>query len=232
MAPALTTPDRPISSRRLRHIFATLLFATGVCGSLLAVRYLSTHRAHYGWLFGNLLLAWIPLLLSFSLRQLMARPGREGWKILTGILWFLFFPNAFYIVTDLIHYSSFGQDGIPNWFDILMTEAYAFGGVFLGCLSLYLLHLMVRARYGWPAGWGFAGGMLAFGALGVYLGREQRLNSWDLLTRPAKFVKSVGVIFHADRIGGIVFYTATFFAFSLAIYAFITSCIRLHEQEE
>jgi uncharacterized membrane protein len=232
MTSALATVDRPISHRRLQHILGTLLLGTTVCGSLLAVRCIRTHRIHFDWLLGNLLLAWIPLVLSFALRRLMAQPERTGWKILTGTLWFLFFPNAFYIVTDLIHYDRFGMDGMPKWFDILMTETFAFGGVFLGSLSLYLLHLMVRARYGWPAGWGFASGMLGLGALGVYLGRVQRLNSWDMITRPAKFLHSVGILFRPDRIGGIISYTAAFFAFSLAIYAFITSCIRLHEQEE
>lgn len=231
MDSALATLDRPISRRRIQHILGTLLLGTGLCGSLVAVRFLYTHHLRYDWLVGNLALAWIPLVLSFALRKLMARPGRAGWKILTGTLWFFFFPNAFYIVTDLIHYNRFGQDGVPKWFDILMTEAYAFGGVFLGCLSLYLLHLMVRARFGWRTGWGFAGGMLGLGALGVYLGRVERLNSWDMITRPAKFVKSIGVIFHPDRLAGIASYTTAFFAFSLAIYAFITSCIRLHEEE-
>ena len=109
------------------------------------------------------------MLLALLIWRLRKDGSRfKFWSVL--MLWVLFFPNAFYLVTDLIHMKKFGLDGIYRWFDLMMTTSFASTGVFLGCLSLYLLHLFVRQRHGWKAGWLFASGMLALG-LTVYVPR-------------------------------------------------------------
>ncbi len=90
-----------------------------------------------------------------------------------GSRWSFFYPNAFYITTDFIHLKNSG--GVFRWFDLLTVMSFAVGGMFLGCLSLYLLHLFVRERFGWCVGWLFAGGTLAMGSFGIYLGRVLRV---------------------------------------------------------
>jgi uncharacterized membrane protein len=112
---------------------------------------------------------------------------------------------------------------------MLMTTAFACGGVFLGCFSLYLLHLGVRQKFGWRVGWAFAGGMLALGAFGIYLGRVFRLNSWDVITRPAKLVGDLSAVLEPTSLTEIAAFSATFFFFSLAVYCFVVSIARLHE---
>src|SRR6185312_16792872 len=142
---------------------------------MLLVRFACAGNLRFAGLFGNLLLAWIPMLLALFLWRTSGGGSRfKFWC--TMALWFLFFPNAFYIVTDLIHMKKFGTDGIFRWFDMMITISFASGGMFLGCLSLYLLHLFVRERFGWRAGWLFAGAMLALGSFGIFLGRSLRLN--------------------------------------------------------
>ena len=220
--------ERVITHDRRRHTLYTLLFGTGVCGGMLLVRFACAGNLRFSGLFGNLLLAWIPLVLALFIRQ---TPGghRRIWFWVATLLWILFYPNAFYLVTDLIHMKKFGSDGIFRWFDMLMTTSFACGGIFLGCLSLYLMHLLVRHRLGWRTGWFFAGGMLALGSFGIYLGRFLRLNSWDVVARPFKLTGDISSLLEPKSTTEVIAFSITFFFFSLAAYCFVVSVARLHE---
>ena len=56
----------------------------------------------------------------------------------------------------------------------------------LGFLSLYLVQTVVAERVGRVAGWTVAMAALVLSGLGVYLGRYERWNSWEVLTEPGK----------------------------------------------
>ena len=197
---------------------------------MLTVRMVASRSGTFGFFYFNLFLAWIPLLLSLFLRQ----PGTPArWKRgvlwLGGLLWVAFYPNSFYIVTDIVHYGKFGRHGIPVWFDIILTASFAFAGAFLGSLSLYLLHLGVRDRFGYRAGWLFAVVMLALGSLGIYVGRFLRWNSWEIITHPSKLLGQVNLL--VDDSPKVAAFTLTFFSFSLMTYFFVVAMTRLHEDE-
>src|SRR5215210_1178358 len=105
---------RPIQPTRARHVLNTLLFATFVCVGMLVLRFVRAENLRFSGLFGNLLLAWIPLSLAFLIRRMPALAGwRRCWFWGAIVLWIVFFPNAFYLVTDLIHMKKFGMDGVP-----------------------------------------------------------------------------------------------------------------------
>jgi len=197
---------------------------------MLLVRFICTGTPRFMGFLWNLILAWIPMLLALYIWR-MPNQGRRGWFWTALVLWTLFYPNAFYITTDLIHFKTFGKDGMFRWFDLLMTISFAAGGMFLGCLSLYLMHLFVRQRFGWKLGWLFAGGMLAMGSFGIYLGRELRLNSWDVVARPFKLVGDILALVEPHSAKEAVAFSVTFFFFSLVVYSFVVSMARLHESE-
>ena len=213
---------------RLAPVLWVLLFGSLICYGLLIVRQVRAHSGHYSFLYANLLLAWIPLLLSLVLRRF---DGQAGWKrglfVFTGLVWFCFFPNSFYIVTDLVHLERVGE--LPFWFNMMVVTSFAFAGAFLGCLALYLLHLAVRERFGVRIGWVFAIVMLALGSLGIYVGRFLRWNSWEVFTRPWGLLDDVSELV-ADSHRAAVF-SGTFFFFSLMAYCFIVAIARLHEGE-
>jgi uncharacterized membrane protein len=227
-APPMATP-RAVHAHRVRHILGTLLFGTLVCAGLLVARYLCVGKTRFDYLFWNLFLAWIPLGLALWIRRM---PGQRRMAFWTAVvLWVLFFPNSFYIVTDLMHAKTFGMDGAYLWFDILLAMSYVCGGIFLGCLSLYLMQLFVRERFGWRVGWLFSGAMLVLGSFGIYLGRFLRLNSWDAIVRPWKLMGHVSSLLDAASAKEVAAFTVAFFFFSLAIYCFVVSIARLHEEE-
>ena len=142
------------------------------------------HRAIPTFLFlvWNLLLAWLPLCFALLLRL----SARRRWPILAAVgvlsLWLLFFPNAPYIVTDLLHLRE--RPPVPLWYDVLMIFSFAWTGLILGFWSLIEVHQYVERRMGSAVAWPFVSLALVLGGIGVYLGRFQRWNSWDLFTNP------------------------------------------------
>ncbi len=98
------------------------------------------------------------------------------------MLWLLFLPNAPYIVTDFVHLSRVSR--APLWLDGVEVSAFAWTGMLLGFVSLYLVHAVARHRFGAAAGWVGVFGVLGLVSVGVYLGRVKRWNSWDMLTQP------------------------------------------------
>ncbi len=99
---------------------------------------------------------------------------------LSAFLWLIFFPNAPYILTDFQHLSAPGE-GFPVWYDVLLLMWAAFTGLFLGMISLFMMQEIVRREFGRWAGWGFVLLVTGLTAIGVYMGRFLRWNSWDVL---------------------------------------------------
>ena len=156
--------------------------ASGLCLALELVR--ERHYLAFGFRFlvWNLILAWIPLVLGLFVYDRY----RRGTSLLrlapAAVVWLLFLPNAPYIVTDFVHLSSVARP--PLWFDGVELSAFAWTGMLLGFVSLYLLHAVVRHRFGAAVGWAGVLAVLVLVSAGVYLGRVKRWNSWDLLTQP------------------------------------------------
>ena len=99
------------------------------------------------------------------------------------IAWLASFPDAPYILTDFLHLGSMG-DIVPGWHDVLMLYWFAWTGLILGIVSLYLMQEIVTRGLGTAAGWVFVVVAAGFGSFGIYLGRFLRWNSWDLVRRP------------------------------------------------
>lgn len=157
-----------------------LCAATALGLSLLVLRSLRTGTHAYFFLAYNLALAWIPLGLS-ALTRFLAR-ARSPLSIPVGVAWWLFFPNAFYLVTDLVHFRV--RPGVPFWYDIALLAAFASAGALLALASLSSIHGLVRARRGVAAGWAFVGFAAISSGFGIWLGRVQRWNSWDVALHP------------------------------------------------
>jgi len=134
----------------------------------------------------NLFLAWIPLVLALVVYDGARRGWPAGTLAAVGLGWLLFLPNAPYIVTDLKWLGHY--DSGTHWFDPVLIGAAAAIGLVLGFLSLYLVQAVVVRRLGRLAGWMLAFGALAASGAGVYLGRFQRWNSWDVFTEPTRVV--------------------------------------------
>ena len=205
-----------------RHEAATpllaLMFATGVGVALVAGRIALTHSMRYTLLVWNLFLAWLPLVFALLACWALQRYPSRRWKFFTlAGAWLLFFPNAPYICTDLIH--------LPNsyyfkhyWIDLVLVLLCALTGLVLGFVSLYLMQSVVARRFGAAASWLFVAVTVTLGSFGIYLGRFLRLNSWDLFLRPDKVYQ------HLDRWPNSVWFSGHTVSFlgMFAIFLFLT----------
>jgi uncharacterized membrane protein len=170
------------SRRRLATVLG-LVAASLFCGALVVVRNMHTGNGDFRYLVWNLFLAWIPFALAVFVYDRWRRRRGGMLLVVLGGLWLLFFPNAPYIATDVVHLQ---HDALsPYWYDAVTIAAFAWMGVLLGFASLYLMQTVVRQWRGVVAGWIFAFVAIALGSLGIYLGRFLRLNSWDALEHPS-----------------------------------------------
>jgi len=203
--------------------------ASGLCVALELFR-----ERHYGtldfrFLLWNLVLAWIPLLLALAVYDCYRRGVPIVALAPVALVWLLFLPNAPYIVTDFVHLA---PQGPPLWFDGLVISAFAWTGLLLGFVSLYLMHAIVRHRFGAPAGWAAAVTALSLTSAGVYIGRFLQWNSWDLLVRPGERLTDIGTrlgettpLAHAFAITLLL--TALLATTYVAFYALVASAGRL-----
>jgi uncharacterized membrane protein len=168
---------------RIRTVFplVTLAVASAWCVGLLVVRRYELGSLGYPWMTWNLTLAWVPLLVALALlaAERRARPGRE--LVAIGFVWLLFLPNAPYVLTDFIH---LGYE--HRVFDSLVIGSFGVVSLALGFASVVLVQGVVTRARGALAGWAVAAASLLASSVGIYLGRVQRLNSWDALTHPGR----------------------------------------------
>jgi len=154
--------------------------------ALVAARALYSGQVAYIFLVWNLFLAWLPLLFAWMAVYWQKRPFLA---LAAAFLWLLFFPNAPYLVTDLIHLRA--RFPVPLWYDLILLLDFALLGLFLGFVSLRIMHRLVNGRLGGVAGWMFVLVVLGVGGLGVFIGRFLRWNSWDLFVRPLSLMGDV-----------------------------------------
>jgi len=164
----------------------TLILVSLFSTALVAARVLYSGQGSYIFLLWNLFLAWLPLLFAWLAVRRQERPFPA---LVMAFLWLLFFPNAPYLVTDLVHLRAL--DPVPLWYDLILLLDYALLGLFLCFASLRLMQGLVAGRLGEIAGWLFVLVALTAGGLGVFIGRFLRWNSWDLFTRPLSLLNDV-----------------------------------------
>lgn len=149
---------------------------------LTAVRIVYTGQWRFAWLAWNLFLALVPYLIT---RTLIRRPTWVEHRWLFGGLalgWLLFLPNSFYIITDLFHLEE--SPYVPFWFDLAILFSFAWNGILLGVVSIRQMEKMMGLHLPRLTEWQFVYPLMLLNALGVYIGRYWRYNTWDVLTNP------------------------------------------------
>jgi uncharacterized membrane protein len=162
-----------------------LTVASAVAVALVVARVLWTGQLKYAFLVWNLFLAWLPLVFALLASEEYHKKSRSHLRFLaTAGAWLIFFPNAPYILTDLIHLTS----GVlhPFWVDLSLVLLCAITGLVLGFVSLYLMQSVVARMFSAFVSWIFIAVVAALSGLGIYIGRFLRFNSWDILLRPMK----------------------------------------------
>lgn len=147
------------------------------------------------WISWNLFLALIPLVLSFWLFRRSAGGKRSflWWPLFLAYMAFL--PNAPYLLTDIIHFVNSTHYGYSIWVIVLLVLPMHFVAI-VGGFQAYVLALINQQYYlvrQGAARWVNLAELIthALCAIGIYLGRFDRLNSWDLVQDPTDVLNRV-----------------------------------------
>lgn len=158
--------------RTITRLFALPL---GFTISLIAFRIWYSESFMYLFFVWNLFLSIIPFLLSTALVQTKRRI--VSWFLFAA--WLLFFPNALYIITDLLHLKE--RNNIPIWYDVILIFSAAANGLLIAYVSLTQIETFLTLKFNRHKAGLILLACLFLSSFGIYLGRFLRWNSWDLI---------------------------------------------------
>jgi uncharacterized membrane protein len=164
-----------------RKINIVLFTFTCFCAWMELCRMWRSSSLSYIFLLWNLVLAWVPYLLSTSYARINIKQQKIRALCLL-LFWVLFLPNGPYIITDLVHLRP--RPYVPIWYDVLLVCAFAWHGMLLTLLSVRNVHNKLHNHLSSIKL--YAGLIILFlsTGYGIYLGRFMRWNSWDVFIRP------------------------------------------------
>jgi uncharacterized membrane protein len=157
--------------------------------AILVVRIGYTGRWAFSFLSWNLFLAFVPYVLTKWLVQHPLWIARRWTFTAVFVVWILFVPNAFYIITDLFHLHLSAD--VPLWFELALLLSFAWNGLLFGILSVRQMERIVTVKWSLRYDWLFIYPVMALNAFGVYVGRYLRFNSWDVVTNPFGLAEDV-----------------------------------------
>jgi uncharacterized membrane protein len=167
-----------------RRYLGALGLATAVSYGLFIVGAIAEHNWEFNYLLWNLFLAWIPLGLAVRLLHTLARKPWSSWEALAlSVLWLGFLPNSFYLISDYIHIQTVSRGNVL--YDVVLFTAFVYTGVALGFTSLYLVHREIARRYPHRIANVWVGATLLLSSIALYIGRDLRWNTWDVIINPA-----------------------------------------------
>lgn len=217
--------------KTLRHgpgfeITLALAVASGVSFVLYGLIVHRAGQAVYTYLPSNLVLAWIPLGLAVWLSKLLRTSLWSSWPaLIVSTLWLMFLPNSFYMITDLVHLGGiYAGDLVVS---SVVFFAFALTGLLLGYMSLYLVHLRLRERLQARYAFGLVIATLLICSLAIYIGRDLRWNSWDVLVSPSGLLFDLSYrLLHPSEYGTIFAVAGGFFVLLVGLYVSLLRLIR------
>jgi uncharacterized membrane protein len=135
------------------------------------------------------MLAGIPYLMMLFLKTNKVLQ-KKYFIIFMCFMWLLFLPNSFYIVTDFVHLHS-GRKSL-FWFDMILLSSFTILGFVFGIISLSDFEKIVSQKK-------YAKTILIplicfLCGFGIYLGRIERYNSWNIVNDPLKLITDLLIL--------------------------------------
>ena len=145
----------------------------------------------------NMILA----LIAYDSAVLTTIFNKQKWLYpILLMVWLVFYPNTFYMLTDLVHMTWVG-DTLWNHASMRLFMAFVpsiLFGVYCGIESWNILR--ERWKWTWWLDMLVVAALSYLSSLAIYIGRYDRLNSWDLVTRPQLVVQKLLETFQKDRL--------------------------------
>lgn len=152
----------------------------------------------------NMILA----LIAYDSAVLTTIFNKQKWLYpILLMVWLVFYPNTFYMLTDLVHMTWVG-DTLWNHASMRLFMAFVpsiLFGVYCGIESWNILR--ERWKLTWWVDMLVVADLSYLSSLAIYIGRYDRLNSWDLVTRPQLVVQKLLETFQRERLVFILGFT-------------------------
>ena len=180
---------KQLQEQELRYLKSVGLIS-GLCLAFFTVRLIITDSSAYLFVPGNLVLAWLGLFFGWVLvRQLKITRWVSWQSIALSFLWLFFLPNTWYVLTDFIHVYPTGD--ISELYDIVMVGSLIIAGFALGFTSLFIVHKELLKRFGSMRSGYLVTLIILLSSFAIYLGRDLRWNSWDVIANPSGIIVNV-----------------------------------------
>jgi uncharacterized membrane protein len=161
------------------------------------------------WVVWNLWLAVLPAVLAVMLFV----PGRARTRLwwLGAVAFVALLPNAPYVLTDIIHFDDSVRASSSD-LKVAFVLIPGYLGLFAAGFTSYVFCVVKLERWLRAAGWGLPRllgadvTLHALCAVGVFIGRAFRFNSWDLVARPGEVVS----VFRVPEARSVFLVTTTF----------------------
>jgi len=162
---------------------------------LTLARIIYTGRLTFVSLVWNLFLAFVPYFITQQLQRKPQWIQSKSIFVFFFLLWLLCIPNAFYIITDLFHLGDQRNDYmVPQWYDLALILSFVWNGLLLGILSVRQMEKITENFFPRRTELFFLYPVMWLNALGVYVGRYLRFNSWDIITNPFQLGRDIANI--------------------------------------
>lgn len=191
----------------------------------------NTYDPDFIYLAWNLFLAWIALGVTLWLERTLHRRVWSSWPalLLTG-LWLAFLPNTFYLLTDFIHIHELRSADLVS--GVVMLSSFVLNGVLLGLLSVYIVHRELVRRVKTRTAVGLLTLVFLTCSFAIYIGRELRWNTWDIIINPSSLLFDVtDRLLNPSQHPGVFGITAGFFVLLTSMYIVAWHMARAARQE-
>ncbi len=207
------------------NVLIALGFESLVAIGLYAYGAWTNHSWQYWYFIWNLFLAWLPLVFAYTLIQYLKKHLWFSWQaVVLSVLWLGFLPNSFYMLSDFIHLGNVVRVDLD--FDVIMIAAFAVAGLTLGFSSLYLIHRELIKRFAVIRAHMAIVAILLLCGFAVYLGRDLRWNTWDILVNPAGVLFDVATPIISSSNPEVFSTTLGYFALLGSIYTVVWQFVR------
>ncbi len=166
-----------------------LIISSLIAITMLLLRVKLTHSIYLLFLLWNLFLAAIPYSLSTIIKTdfRLRRSNLKNLGII--IIWLLFIPNTFYLITDFVHLNP--SNLYRYIFDFALLSSFTIAGFYFGILSIHTIYKQIQFFYSNTISKIFLISISYLCAFGIYIGRVLRFNSWDIISNPFSLIKSI-----------------------------------------
>ncbi len=175
-----------LSNTEKRFLLAAIII-NGLCLGMFFMRLFITGTSRYWFIPQNALLAWLAFMFSWLLARYLKDHNWRSWQAISlTLLWLVFLPNTWYVMTDYIHLVDNGE--ISRLYDIALINSLIASAFLAGFASLVLVHKQLLRRLKTIAAGFIVAAVILLASFAIYLGRDLRWNTWDVVVNPGGIV--------------------------------------------